>query len=60
MAENSSSTIEAEKAFAAEVYRDRAAINRTLGKGKPCSRAFQRCEYVSPVLPAFLTGRKLP
>jgi predicted DNA binding CopG/RHH family protein len=28
MARSSSSTIEAEKTFAAEVYRDRAAINR--------------------------------
>ena len=28
MRKKSSSTIEAEKAFAAEVYRDRAAINR--------------------------------
>ncbi len=28
MKKNSSSTIDAEKAFAAEVYRDRAAINR--------------------------------
>jgi predicted DNA binding CopG/RHH family protein len=28
MKKNSSSTIEAEKAFAADVYRDRAAINR--------------------------------
>ena len=28
MTKNSSKTIEAEKAFAADVYRDRAAINR--------------------------------
>ena len=32
MKKNSSNTIEAEKAFAAEVYRDRAAMNRKAQK----------------------------